>query len=657
MRIFRLALTGVALFGAVTATAAREDGQAQSATIAPTGILAGQAMDAVTGAPVANTLIGLSQRAGPGPNTTPTAPNTSLVTVMADSRGRFVVRDVPKGSFLLLATAPGYIVSNYGQARPAGPTRTIDLTGEERIVDLKIRLWRHGVISGLVVDEAGEPVVGVVVRVLRRAPNGAGGQPRYMPGTQTTTDDRGRYRLTALSPGQFLVTVPQTQATVPAAVVGAYLQAGVSRAGSAAGGQLLDLMSSASAVPSAGGGVRVDDLLLQSSAGGRLMTPPPQGAAGFLVYPTAVATGDGNDREIVVGAGDERTGIDFTLRPERARKVTGVVTADGAPVGRVSVRLIRNDGRTALNQNGYEAATTVTAENGTFTLLGVTSGEYTLKVLRTPRLTLPPALAANPAIVEAYAPETSAPAPAAGAAGTSMIGAEMPVRITDVDRTGLVVELRAGAAVSGKVVFTGTPPTAQQMQKFGALLASEEGALPGAGLQIARVDSTGAFVAKAPAPGRYSVTVLGPPAAGWRFAGMHRNGSPVAGPLDLGGPDIGDLTITFTDEVGDIAGILTRAGATPVTTAGIVVFPTERGAWIQDPLNARQPRIEQSQRGGSFAVGGLLPGDYFVAAIEDADVPDVADAVFLEAVSRVATRVRVTPRARQDIALTIRSLK
>jgi len=335
--------------------------------------------------------------------------------------------------------------------------------------------------------------------------------------------------------------------------------------------------------------------------------------------------------------------------------VTGVVTAAGAPAGKVSVRLIRNNGRTALNQNGYEAATTITAENGTFTLLGVTSGEYTLKVLRTPRLTLPPALAANPAIVEAYAQDTSAPA--VGAAGTSMMGAEMPLRIADVDRTGLVVELRAGAAVSGKVVFTGTPPTAQQMQKFGALLGPEDGALPGAGLQIARLDGTGAFVAKAPAPGRYTVTAIGPPAAGWRFAGMHRNGSPVAGPLDLGGPDIGDLTIAFTDEVGDIAGTLTRTGATPVSTAGIVVFPTDRAAWVQDPLNARQPRIEQSQRGGSFAIGGLLPGEYFVAAIEDADVPAIADAVFLEAVSRVATRVRVTPRARQDIALTIRSLK
>src|SRR5262245_24979313 len=101
--------------------------RAQAPARAGTGVIAGQTIDAATGAPVANTLIGLSQRAASGPNTTPTAPNTQLVLVMADGQGRFVVRDVPKGAFLLLATAPGYIVSNYGQARATGPTHTLDV--------------------------------------------------------------------------------------------------------------------------------------------------------------------------------------------------------------------------------------------------------------------------------------------------------------------------------------------------------------------------------------------------------------------------------------------------------------------------------------------------------------------------------------------------
>jgi uncharacterized protein (DUF2141 family) len=324
------------------------------------------------------------------------------------------------------------------------------------------------------------------------------------------------------------------------------------------------------------------------------------------------------------------------------------VTADGAPVGKVSVRLIRNDGLTVLNQNGYEAAATVSRDDGTFTLLGVPAGEYTVRVLRTPRLQLPASLSANPAIAAAYPPaENAAP----------LVGAEMPVSIGNADVNGLVLALAAGATVTGRVVFEGTAPTAPQLQKFSALLASDDGPLPGAGLQLARFDATGAFTLTAPAPGRYSVLVLGPPAAGWPFAGATWRGTPLAAPLDLSKEDVTDLAITFTNAVGDITGILTRSTGAPVTSAGIVVFSTDRRAWLQDPLNARQPRLEQAGRDGSFAINDLLPGDYFVAAIHDADMPELSDIAFLERVSAIASRVRVVAGARQSVTLTIGSLK
>jgi hypothetical protein len=150
------------------------------------------------------------------------------------------------------------------------------------------------------------------------------------------------------------------------------------------------------------------------------------------------------------------------------------------------------------------------------------------------------------------------------------------------------------------------------------------------------------------------VTVLGPSAAGWRFAGAELRGG-AAPTADSAATHHRQLCASH--DVGEITGSLTRADRTPVATAGIVVFATDRGAWVQDPLNPRQPRLEQSQRGGRFTISGLLPGEYFVAALEDADMPDLPDVAFLDAVSRIATRVRVTSRARQDVALTIRRVK
>ena len=621
-------------------------------TPAGSAILAGQAVDAVTGAPVANTLIGLSQRAGSGPTTTPTAPNTQLVVVMADSQGRFVVRDVPKGSFLLLATAPGYIVSNYGQARAGGPTRTIDLTGGERLVALKIPLWRHGVISGAVTDEAGEPIVGATVRVLRRVANGPGGERRYMQGTETTTDDRGQYRLTALSPGQFLVSVPQTQVTVPASIVDTYRQS-VSERGGGAGGQLVDVMSTASAVPSVGGGVRIDDWLLQSSGNGRQLTMPPPTPAGILAYPAAIHRAPGaGSVEIAVGPGEERKGVDISLRPVRAVRVSGRVTADGAPAGHVAIRLVAATGPAIQNQMGFESAATVTSADGSFTLLGVTPGQYVLKVLKTARLTLPPGLASNPAVSATYSPATAQ----APAAASPVIGAQVPLTIGDVDVRDLEVALRPGATVKGAVVFTAKTPTPQQVQAMGVLLTSEDGGLPGAGLLLTRVSANGTFSITAPAPGRYLLTVLAPP-AGWRSAGITIGGRPLAAPLDLTADDVADVALTYTDELAELSGTVRRANGSAVTTAGLVVFPVDRRSWTIDPLQTRQPRIEQTAGGGVFRMPGLLPGEYLVAAIEDADIPELADPAFFEAVARFATRVTLAAGQASTQNLVVRSVQ
>jgi hypothetical protein len=629
----------------------------QGAAVADAAVISGTTIDAVTGAPVANTLIGLSQRVGSGPNTQPSAANVPLVLVLTDGQGRFVVRDVPKGSFLLLATAPGYIVSNFGQGRPGGPTRTIDLAGDERLTGLTIPLWRHAAISGTVTDEAGEPVVGATVRVLRRVANGSEGESRYAPGTETATDDRGHYRLSALTPGEFLVAVPQTQVTVPAEVVDTFLQSVAGRGGATTGGRLLDLMNSGSAVPSAGGGVRVDDMLLQSSGSGRLVTNPPSTRGGALfVYPTvfyAPSDSTSGSGAITVLAGQERSGVDFHLSPVRTVRVSGTVIVDGRPAPNVGVRLLRVGGPALQHDSDFEAAASVTATDGTFALLGMAPGQYVLKVLRTPRLTLAPGLASNPAIVAAYGGAPQVPGPA-----LPLVGAQALITVGDSDVRDVVIPLRPGASVTGQVVFaeSSTPPTTQQVQAMGVLLSSEDGDTPGLGLQIARVSAAGTFTITAPAPGRYLVTALAAP-VGWRPSGLRVDGQPLTKPIDLGGDDVAGVSLTFTDKAAQVAGTVRTASGAPSASADIVVFPAERNAWIQGSQNPRQPRIEQVPNTGAFTIVGLLPGEYFVAAVADADTPDIVDPAFLETVSKFATRLTLGAGEKKNQDVTIGRIK
>jgi hypothetical protein len=407
-------------------------------------------------------------------------------------------------------------------------------------------------------------------------------------------------------------------------------------------------MNSSSAAPSPGGGVRVDDLLLQSSGGGKSLVVPPPVGGGVATYPTAF---HGPSPEaptlLVVEAGEERSGIDIRLVPEGAVRISGVLRTDQGPAGGVVVRLTRTGGARLQNDNGYEVAATVSAADGSFTLLGITPGTYTLKALRLSRPRLPPALESNPAIVAAYAgngpntPETA-----------GLVGAQVPLTVAASDIRDLDVPLRSGATVRGRIVFDGATPTPAEHQRIGVLLSSEDGGLPGTGFLVARLTEDGRFEISAPAPGRYLATAVALPQH-WRLAGATVAGRPLSAPFDLGDVDVTDLVLTYTDKLGSLNGTVRRATGADETSVEIVVFSTERHDWRREPLNLRAPRIEQPGAAERYEIVRLLPGEYFVAAVASADVPETPDDAFFEAVSRVAVRVTVPAGGTVTRALTM----
>ena len=198
-----------------------------------TGLIVGQVLDAATGKPVPGANVSLTTSplslAATGvtnaadlleiAQTGPSVPTR----VIANSDGRFVYRNLPKGRYGFSASAVGYLTGSYGQRRTGGPGVTFELEEGEKLLDAVFRLWQAATISGTVLDEAGEPVVGVGVRTLRRAISG--GRMRWSAGLTATTDDRGVYRLPNLTPGDYSVALMSSTATIPVATVEAYREA------------------------------------------------------------------------------------------------------------------------------------------------------------------------------------------------------------------------------------------------------------------------------------------------------------------------------------------------------------------------------------------------------------------------------------------------
>ena len=348
-----------------------------------TGMIVGQVVDAATGEPIPEAIVVLTM---PKYFENPATPRGR---VMADGEGRFFFTDLPAGEYYLQATKDGYAPGTYGQRRAWGQNVPLSLAEGERLADVTLRTWKHGVIAGTVVDEAGEPVVGVAVRALIKDVFAGGtryGDMQVIAEPAATTDDRGMFRLSQLRPGTYVVLVPSPQTTVPAAFV--------ERADATMRNDLFFAGVSEMSLLGQPRTQQIGDVALLTL--NRVLIPPPPSPAGRMaVYRTtyfpAAATA-GAAAPIAIEAGEERTDITITVRPVPAVRVSGrLVAPDGSAPPPTTIRLIGAAMTDVITMGlvtgpehvGLDTVTGVSDATGRFTLLGVPAGEYVLRQANT----------------------------------------------------------------------------------------------------------------------------------------------------------------------------------------------------------------------------------------------------------------------------------
>jgi len=579
-------------------------------------------MDGATGKPIAGATVSFWSFDSQDPRSYPQS-------MLTDPKGRFVFLHLPRTDGCnLYASKSGYADGGLDPRFSFGEG-AMALKESEWVPNVTLTLWRNGGISGRVVDELNEPVVGIPVRALRVIL--AAGMPHVAAGPVGTTDDRGMYRIASLPPGKYLVNVPSVQSSAP-----------VSTSARTLAGRHTNAAPNEPPLPNGAGLNMGHDRLVI----GNYVTPPPA-TNRLMAYPTVFYPGGRlltSATPIDLAPGQEMGGVDFALQPVPVVRVSGTVISAGALDPNFVLRLLPR-GSESLGI-ASEQATALVSASGAFTFLGVPSGSYTIdaglnvtqfstgysnRVPFTPGMIDPEF---RPVSVPSASDHVGLVARRADVIDREW--AALPIDVGADDVTGLSVTLRPTVTVSGQVVWDGPPgprfpyidiePAAGDARLFptppSGFPATKQ-VFSVAGLRF------GEYVFRpAAVPGAPAATVVR----------IVANGQDVTtGTIDTSSGDISGVVVTMTTKVTTISGSV-RDATGPGHQTSVIAFPVEKRQWSRyglTPLTIKTALFV----GPRYTLTGLPPGEYFVVAVDSAFAGAWRDPAWLEAASRVATRV------------------
>jgi hypothetical protein len=494
--------------------------------------------------------------------------------VLTDDQGVFDLAELPAGRYTLTVSKSGFVSLSYGQRRPLQAGTPLQLADGQQLKGIAFQLPRGSVIGGRVLDEDGEAMPGVSVRVMRY--QYLQGERRLTPAGAGQTDDKGQYRVWGLMPGDYYVN-----ATARGGFGGPFGQFGPGAFGGGGG-------------PGVGRAVFAG----RGGRGGPGSGAPAGNDQEQINYAPTYFPGVASVNEakpIAVGLSEEVLDINFNMQLVHVSRITGrVINPDGTPVTSGNVNLGIDVGGGRGNQIGMNYGGRIQWD-GEFTIANVPPGRYTLR---------------------ARGDDSEIPQYAA-----------QPVTITGEDLSDMTVVLAPGATVTGTVSFLGAPGASPDPSQFRitapAADQSNVGPQPNA-----RVGKDGAFELSGVPAGSHLIRSAGN-ARGFILKSVTVNGRDVTDtPVPLrAGETLANVAVVFTDQQNEINGTVTNEQGTALPDYTVLAFSTDPSLWR--PLS-RQIMTARPDQTGKYRIRGLPRGDYYLVAVDPAEQGEWFEPTYLD---------------------------
>jgi hypothetical protein len=296
----------------------------------PAGRITGRVLAADNGRPVKRARVFASAGELPGGR-----------GMLTDDTGTFDLTELPAGRYTLTVSKSGFVALSYGQRRPLQAGTPLQLADGQQLKGIEFQLPRGSVVSGRVLDEDGDAMPGVMVRLMRY--QYLQGERRLTPAGNGQTDDKGMYRVWGLMPGEYYVNA-------------------IARGGGPGN-------------PGGFGG-------FGGGRGGRGGGPGGASDQEQINYAPTYYPGVPSVNEakpVNVGLSQEVLDISFNMQLVRVSRISGIVSnPDGTPVTSGNINLITEAGGGRGNQIGMNFGGRIQWD-GSFTINGVAPGRYVLR--------------------------------------------------------------------------------------------------------------------------------------------------------------------------------------------------------------------------------------------------------------------------------------